>query len=312
MKYVGDEAMDLITKAFDAAWRASGAWNRNMDWEPLWEDFLREHGLEQCYIDWKHRVWPTREIENLPISDGCPRHDREHGMIHTDQPCTCGEDPVSELSLPGITVIRMPECPVCGGVPSDPTGAIKFSNECTCPVEPLANNGSVFTVVPPPSEPEPSPEFDPEYLDEVYDRWDSYEDGRFYLKGESMWCKVLPDYKGMRLVGLNNMPVTDGFMLHDIFEGEPNKDFVKGQLRHRRWHREVPFNYDHDEDKEKDKVIRDQIRDRVETRLGEGQCHLSWWCPGVGRVLVVEDDFQVAGEMVDEALGDLGAVPWEE
>ncbi len=55
---IPDEMMDLISKAFDAAWRASLAWNRGMTWEPFWETFLEEQGLTACYADWHRRKHP--------------------------------------------------------------------------------------------------------------------------------------------------------------------------------------------------------------------------------------------------------------
>jgi hypothetical protein len=50
--------MGLMALAFDAAWIASGASNRNMTWEPVWEAFLEEHGLTACYAGWKERNPP--------------------------------------------------------------------------------------------------------------------------------------------------------------------------------------------------------------------------------------------------------------
>jgi hypothetical protein len=52
---IPDEMMDLISAAFDAAWEASMAWNRRMHWGPSWDRFLEEHGLTECYADWKRR-----------------------------------------------------------------------------------------------------------------------------------------------------------------------------------------------------------------------------------------------------------------
>lgn len=55
---IPDDTMKLVALAFDAAWMASGAWNRNMTWEPAWEEFCKEHGLTECYASWKARNQP--------------------------------------------------------------------------------------------------------------------------------------------------------------------------------------------------------------------------------------------------------------
>lgn len=55
---VPDDMMAMIAGAYDAAWVASLAWNRNMSGLPGWQAFLRDHGLTECYLGWARREHP--------------------------------------------------------------------------------------------------------------------------------------------------------------------------------------------------------------------------------------------------------------
>ena len=80
---IPDDQMDLLAKAFDVAWRASGAWNRNMTWEPVWEEFLEEHHLTACYKDWNERHPPKGPPEPSETMDGdktCSDCDHRNGV----------------------------------------------------------------------------------------------------------------------------------------------------------------------------------------------------------------------------------------
>jgi hypothetical protein len=295
-RYIGDEAMNLVVLAFDAAWRESAERFNNTAWEMAWDEFCYEHGLSNCYEAWKHRNW---EFERQPM----PKCERCGGAIVPSGECA-----------PQSSYVCM--CPCLRHGLDD--GMIHLNEPCTCgaELEPLSNNPTVL--VPKqdsPPEPTPPPELDPEYLDEVYDRWDSYENGRFYTKGEGMWCKVLPEYKGMKLVGLNSMPLTDGYEYQDIYEGDPeivnDHGFGRNRLRHRRWHQKVPFGYETKATSSgEDKQLREKITKHIESQLDE--CDVSWWSVGWGFVLVPEPDYEKAGKMVEKALGDYGHVPWPE
>lgn len=57
---VDDDTMRLIVEAYDAAWMASGAWNRNMSAFPPWKGYLSKHDLTQCYQDWFARTHPEQ------------------------------------------------------------------------------------------------------------------------------------------------------------------------------------------------------------------------------------------------------------
>ncbi len=160
------------------------------------------------------------------------------------------------------------------------------------------------------------------YLEDVYERWDEFENCRAYVPGEGMWGKVLPEFQGQSLVGLNSMPLTDKFEWQDIYLGGPVQvdppyndgtlDLTTEARVHRRWHNKVWYKYTDLEDKDAESALRQDLMDTLKTALGEAHVHPGFMWAGLGYALIDIEDWREAGEAVDAALGTKGFVPWDE
>jgi hypothetical protein len=146
----------------------------------------------------------------------------------------------------------------------------------------------------------------------VYAEWYEYPDCRFHIPGEGMWGKVLPDFEGTKLVGLNSAPIDGSFMTYDIHVAAESGNYYSSSRVHRRFYQKVYFRYQKAEDDDADKQIRAAIRDRLAESLDIGNYDLGYFCPGVGYVLSPVEDWRQAGEEVDAALGDVAQVPWDD
>jgi len=114
---IPDDQMDLLTKAFDAAWEASMGWNRGLSWEPAWEKFLAEEGLTECYADWKsrHPVEPlfgppdiSEAEKDAPTCIDCSHRDDQWGI------CTQRFDTTKTVADRHIPYWKAPpETPAC-------------------------------------------------------------------------------------------------------------------------------------------------------------------------------------------------------
>ena len=120
--------------------------------------------------------------------------------------------------------------------------------------------------------------------DEVYEKWNELPDCGIRLPGESMWGKVLPDGN----YGINNVPLSPFFRLHDIVLTKNISDEDADKLIvHRRWNGMFWYNYIVPEGLTKDEAseVRKKIYDELKPL---GQPGFMW--VGLG-YLMCETDF---------------------
>lgn len=141
------------------------------------------------------------------------------------------------------------------------------------------------------------PEWDA-FVADVYERWEEFDSCRVTIPGEGMWGKKLPDFAGVPLVGMNNMPLDGGFEWQDIYQGS-GIDLEPDDLVYRRWKNKIWFAYE--EDGEDDKGIRQKILDVLKPVGFPG-----FFTAGMGYVLMESADFEKASKRVFETLGVLG------
>jgi hypothetical protein len=139
------------------------------------------------------------------------------------------------------------------------------------------------------------------YVADVYARWDEHDSCRVTIPGEGMWGKQLPEFGGVSLVGMNNMPLDGRYAWQDIYQGS-GINLDPDDLVHRRWKNRIWFGYTEDaDDKEVGTGQRQRLLDLLKPIGFPG-----FFCPGMGYILMEEPEHEVAAAKVFEVLGELG------
>lgn len=133
--------------------------------------------------------------------------------------------------------------------------------------------------------------------EEIYKNWDNLPQGRILVDagdgGENLWARELPD----GTVGIDNNPLTPDYRYQDIIQ--PGSD--RPDLVHRRWHHDLWFQYDANEDDEEDLKIRKHIVASIRLFGGDP----NFWTKGVGHSLcqTLEDVSSVKDALENLDLG---------
>jgi hypothetical protein len=123
---------------------------------------------------------------------------------------------------------------------------------------------------------------------DLYERWDEFEDVRFTIPGETMWAKQLPD----GALGLNNNPLDPKYRWQDVV--------IDGEVVHRRWTTRIEYRYKHLADKTQDLKQREALYEALKP-LGSP----SFFMPGMG-FLLSEEAVPVVHERMESTLTELG------
>ena len=131
--------------------------------------------------------------------------------------------------------------------------------------------------------------------DEIYERWDEFEDCRVRIPGENLWAKKLPDGN----YGLNNSPLHDEYRYQDIVSSTHlPPDQAESLIVYRRWKHLLPFEWDESEDEEVAAPRRKKMIEAFDGKQGGRMLvNASFFCREHGY-------FLVAGETSDARAWD--------